>query len=109
MDYQTIEEAKQAVEVTRTKLWARQNRNHAYVYALNGRFGVLFHPEDRYYATYLPDGAKVLWHAEFKGYPEITVTWEERGNHSQGDFDALSNALGSDIAALLLGLNGEDE
>jgi len=108
--YKTIDEAVQAIEATLNNRKAREWRSHGYVYALNGEFGTMFHNEDKYLFSFIPFGAKLKLHATFVGYePDETVTWEQRGTHSQEDVDVLLSHGEIGAALVLLGIASDNE
>jgi hypothetical protein len=105
----SLEEAKKYVEST-AKLGDNYT-DHAFVYRVGDKFGVLWHPEDRYLIDYLPSGAHVVLHAKRSGrYENATLTWEERGTIGKDDVQSLLDALGAGRAIVIASLfDDEDE
>lgn len=111
MDHMKFESAESA------KTYAESNRQlgyaHCYVYQFKGEYFLMWHHENRYVDSYMPHGAKIVWHGEIEwGFApgDWSIKWESRSsNHSAEDLDMLSGALGEDVARYLLNLNKDNE
>lgn len=91
--FNTEDEARAFAAAEPFKGW-----DHVFIYKLGDKFGSLWHHEDKYITSFLPDRAVVRWHGERKyaaDYKSVYIEWEQRsGNYNQNDHDLLIDSLG---------------
>ena len=97
--FDTIEEAMNAEPIPNELLLP----GYAVLFELHGKYAVYVHREARYYGEYLPRGSKVLFGSKHRiGEP---MNWEPKGNVSDEEYNLISAALGSEVAAKLKAIN----